>query len=280
MFLLPVPAAPSTVNAKANATSVLDLKSAALTLIAVVLKSRDQQALAAELERRFVDGPNPFDNDPVLIDLAALKDDTSPIDLAALVALLGRHRMRVVAVRGGSPEQHAQAQALDLSEAPEELPLPAAAPRAPEPVLEAVHESAAAPSAPAEVAAVAPAEAPAARPQPPAGAPTLVIDRPIRSGQQVYARGGDVIVRAAVNFGAELIADGNVHVYGPLRGRAIAGARGDTSARIFTTSMEPQLISIAGIYRTAENPLPADVVGQPAQVRLDGERLIIEPLIP
>ena len=81
-----------------------------------------------------------------------------------------------------------------------------------------------------------------------------------------------------VSFGAEVIADGNVHVYAPLRGRAIAGARGDTSARIFTTCMEPQLVSIAGIYRTTEVAIPADIVGKPAQVRLDGEKLLIEPL--
>ncbi|MNF09116.1 Septum site-determining protein MinC [compost metagenome] len=75
-----------------------------------------------------------------------------------------------------------------------------------------------------------------------------------------------------------MIADGNVHVYAPLRGRAIAGARGNTSARIFSTCMEPQLLSIAGIYRTTETALPPEVVGKPAQVRLDGEKIIVEPL--
>jgi septum formation inhibitor MinC len=83
--------------------------------------------------------------------------------------------------------------------------------------------------------------------------PTLVIDRPLRSGQQVYARGGDLVVMAAVNFGAEVIADGHIHVYAPLRGRAIAGARGNTAARIFSTCMEPQLVAIAA--RTAR-PTP------------------------
>ena len=83
---------------------------------------------------------------------------------------------------------------------------------------------------------------------------------------------------AVVSFGAEVIADGNIHVYAPLRGRAIAGARGNTEARIFSTCLEPQLVSIAGIYRTTETELPADVAGKPAQVWLDGEKLIIEPL--
>jgi septum site-determining protein MinC len=86
------------------------------------------------------------------------------------------------------------------------------------------------------------------------------------------------VVLAMVSFGAEVIADGNIHVYAPLRGRAIAGARGNTEARIFTTCMEPQLVSIAGIYRTTEVAMPAEVLGKPAQVRLDGEKLLIEPL--
>lgn len=254
------------VNAKANATAVLDLKSAALTLIAVVLKTHDLDALAAELDQRFVDGPNPFDHDPVIVDLAALKDATGTLDLAALVALLAKHRMRAVAVRGASAEQLDAARALGLGEAPEEVapPPPRAATPAPSP-------------APAATAA---ADEPVLTPVPvlPPGSPTMLLDRPLRSGQQVYARGGDLVIMAAVSFGAEVIADGNIHVYGPLRGRAIAGARGDTSARIFSTVMEPQLISIAGIYRTFEHPLPADVHGKPAQVRLDGEKLLVEPL--
>ena len=83
---------------------------------------------------------------------------------------------------------------------------------------------------------------------------------------------------AAVNFGAEIIADGHIHVYAPLRGRAIAGARGNAGARIFSTCMEPQLVAIAGIYRTTETALPDDVQGKPAQVRLDGDALVVEPL--
>ena len=86
------------------------------------------------------------------------------------------------------------------------------------------------------------------------------------------------MVLAVVSYGAEVIADGNVHVYAPLRGRAIAGARGNTSARIFSTCMEPQLLSIAGMYRTTDTELSPEVVGKPAQVRLDGEKIIVEPL--
>ncbi len=106
----------------------------------------------------------------------------------------------------------------------------------------------------------------------------MVVDKPLRSGQQVYARGADLVVLAMVSFGAEVIADGDIHVYAPLRGRAMAGARGNTQARIFSTCMEPQLLSIAGMYRTTDTELPDNVRGKPAQVRLDGEKLLIEPL--
>ena len=111
-----------------------------------------------------------------------------------------------------------------------------------------------------------------------ASVPPMVVDKPPRSGQRVYAKGGDLIVLAVVSFGAEVIADGNIHVYAPLRGRAIAGARGDTTARIYSTCLEPQLVSVAGIYRTTDTPLPDNVAGKPALVRLDGEKIIVEPL--
>ncbi len=81
-----------------------------------------------------------------------------------------------------------------------------------------------------------------------------------------------------VSHGAEVIADGNIHVYGPLRGRAIAGASGDTDARIFAAAMEPELVSIAGTYRTTDKPLADEVLGKPAQVRLHDDKLLVEPL--
>jgi septum site-determining protein MinC len=114
-----------------------------------------------------------------------------------------------------------------------------------------------------------------------AGPPTMVIDKPLRSGQKIYARGADLVVLAMVNQGAEVVADGNIHVYAPLRGKAMAGARGNVNARIFSLCLEPELISIAGVYRTSENPLSPEVHAKAAQVRLstDGqEKLIIEAL--
>jgi len=106
------------------------------------------------------------------------------------------------------------------------------------------------------------------------------VDRPLRSGQQVYARGCDLVVLAAVNPGAEVIADGNIHIYAPLRGRALAGATGDSKARIFTTRFEAELVSVAGVYRTFETGVPDNLAAQPVQVKLgaDASSLLLEPL--
>jgi septum site-determining protein MinC len=110
----------------------------------------------------------------------------------------------------------------------------------------------------------------------------MVVDKPLRSGQKVYAKGCDLIVLAMVNQGAEVVADGNIHVYATLRGKAMAGASGNTAARIFALSLEAELISIAGIYRTSDVPLPAHVRGKPAMVHLqsstDGDKLVMEAL--
>jgi septum site-determining protein MinC len=249
---------------KAQESAVFDLKSAALTLIAVVLKTHDLGALAEALEQRFGETPGLFDQDPVAIDLSQLPDDGAALDFAALIALLRRYRMAPVAAKGGSEEQMQAALAHGLAEAADgptgiaTTPRKDDAPERPEVVLtEVIHEV----PVPTPVAAT-----------------TLVIDRPVRAGQQIYARGGDVVVLGVVNFGAEVIADGSIHVYAPLRGRAIAGARGNTAARIYAACMEPQLVAVAGTYRTAEVALPEDVRGKPAQVRLDGERLVVEAL--
>lgn len=239
------------------ARTSFELKSAQLPVVAVALKTTDAAVLAADLAARIADDPGFFDNDPVLIDLAAVRDAEEPVDFAALSASLRALHTQPVAVRGGSPAQMQAALAAGLVAAPE---APPARPAAPAPVREVIRE------------VVREVEVPVAGPT------TVVLDKPLRSGQQVYARGGDLVVMAVVSFGAEVIADGNIHIYAPMRGRAIAGARGNTGARIFSTCLEPQLLSIAGIYRTTETELPDNVRGKPAQVRLDGEKLLIEPL--
>ena len=237
------------VDTAGHARTSFDLKSASLPVVAVVLKTTDAALLAADLAERLADDPGFFDNDPVLIDLVPVREAAEPIDFEAVAALLRQHRTLPVAVRGGSPAQMEAAHAAGLVAAPDAPPA-RAEPAAPEVVREV--------------------------PMP--GPGTVVVDKPLRSGQQVYARGADLVVLAMVSFGAEVIADGNIHVYAPLRGRAMAGARGNTEARIFSTCLEPQLVSIAGIYRTTETELPDNVRGKPAQVRLEGEKLLIEPL--
>lgn len=247
--------------------SLFELKSTAWYLTALRLHGADAAELGAELDARFADSPGLFDDDPLVIDLSLLRDGDLDIDFAAIVAHLRRHHLQPLAVQGGSPAQRAAARAAGLAEAlePESRPAPRPQP-VPGPVL---------PDAPSErIDDAVPEPVPTA----PVAAPTLVVDKPLRSGQRVYARGGDLVVLSVVSFGAEVIADGSIHVYAPLRGRAIAGARGDTQARIFSTCMEAQLVSIAGIYRTTETPLPAAVAGRPAQVRLDGERILVEAL--
>jgi septum site-determining protein MinC len=243
-----------TVVAPAKPTSLLELRSAALTLVAVVLKTTDLSVLAQELSDRVAATPGLFDGDPVAIDLWRVREACEPIDFGALIALLRSHHMVPVAARGGSAEQMAAAAAAGLAEAPD-LPRGTAS-RASEPLLltESVRE---------------------VQLPPP---PPLVIDRPLRSGQQVYARGGDLIMLALVSYGAEVIADGSIHVYAPLRGRALAGAKGDTAARIYTTCMQAQLLSIAGVYRTGEAAVPEALDARPAMARLDGDSLLVEAL--
>ena len=236
-----------------STSTAFALRSAKLTTVALLLETADPGALAAALDAQASGTAPLFENDPVVVDLAKLREADEPLAWDELLPLLRGHGMVPVAVRGGSAAQMEAAHAAGLIDAPEGQP-------------------AAAPSA----ASSAPAAEPA--PAVPARIPPMIVERPLRSGQQVYARGTDLIVLGLVSHGAEVIADGHIHVYAPLRGRAIAGARGDPSARIFATCLEAQLVSIAGTYRTSETPLPDSVLARPAQVRLDGERLVIEPL--
>lgn len=235
-----------------------ELKGAQLPLVSLLLKSTDTERLSEEWDAHYGDNPGFFDKDPVVIDLSHLVDQSVP-DFPAVLALLRRFNVCPMAVKGGTPDQLAAAVQAGLVVAQDVV----------------LHH------APAPVVA-APPPAPAPESTPPAAAlPALVLDRPLRSGQQVYARGRDLVVLAMVNPGAEVIADGHIHVYAPLRGKAIAGARGNGDARIFAMSLEAELISIAGIYRTSDVPLPKEVAGKPAMVSLqpgpDGEKLVMEP---
>jgi septum site-determining protein MinC len=252
-----------TVALPASSPATFEIKSANLPLVALLLKSPDLDALARDLAVRFGDIPDFFDNDPLVLELSALAAENRAIDFTALINLLCSYRVAPIAVRGGSPAQMDAALAVGLLPAPDAR---ITAARTQEPQITPVQAP-----PPAEAAAPAPA---------PLGA--LVIDKPLRSGQQVYARGRDLVLLAMVNAGAEVIADGHIHVYAPLRGKAMAGARGNADARIFALSLEPELLSIAGIYRTSDVPLPKNIWGHPTQVRLvagpDGDKLEMHPI--
>ena len=235
--------------------AAFEIKSADLPLVALVLKSGDVQALESQLLSQFgpsSSSPDFFNEDALVIDFGQLAANTEAVDIAQLVAVLRQCKLIPVAVRNAPPEGLLEARRLGLVDAHEiYVPAPVAAPK--------------------EV------------PSSPVAATTMVIDKPIRSGQKIYAKGGDLIILSMVNRGAEVVADGNIHVYAPLRGKAMAGAKGNTKARIFVLAMEAELVSIAGIYRTAEKPFASDVLGRPTQIRLSDdnqEKLLIEPLMP
>lgn len=249
-----------TISLAAKAPHTFDIKSAQLPLVSMCLKCSVVAQIEADLRVHYGDMPGFFDGDPLLIDLSALPENDSglstPVEFSALQSVLREYKLAAVSVRGGSAEQRRAALGAGLFLADDAVPNKAVA-RHTQPQPAAL----AAPAAPSHA---------------------MVIDKPLRSGQQVYARGRDLVVLAMVNPGAEVIADGNIHVYAPLRGKAIAGARGHSDARIFALSMDPELISIAGVYRTSETPLPDAVLGRPAQIRLQsgeqGDRLLIDPL--
>lgn len=245
-----------TVALAGRAPAAFEIKSANLPLVSLLLKSPDLALLSQELAARYGDIPDFFDNEPLVVDLSPLQATQAgtAVDFAALLPLLRQYRVLPLAVRGGSEAQMGAALAAGLVAAPD-----AVAPRV------------AARAEPLRVQAE-PVEAPTG---------ALIIDKPMRSGQRVYARGRDLVVLSMVNPGAEVIADGNIHVYAPLRGKAIAGARGDVHARIFSLCLEAELLSIAGVYRTSDVALPADVWGKPTQVHLDGGtegKLVMTPI--
>lgn len=246
-----------------------DIKSAQLPLVALLLRTPDLSQIASDLTAQFgpdSDSPDFFDQDAVVLDFSQIKEAPCDQHLPLLLEALKSCRLKPIAFRNAAPTLGALALQMGLVEAPLEMPRskPVSQKRTadtspPEPQ----------PSMVREVVREVP------------GPATLVIDKPLRSGQKIYARGADLVVLAMVNMGAEVVADGNIHVYAPLRGKAMAGASGNTEARIFSLCMEPELISIAGVYRTSENALSVDIQGKAAQVRLsnDGQdKLLFEAL--
>ena len=257
-------------NARAESLeAACDLRFGQVGIACMRLRRVDAAALVEELERRVRSAPQMFNRAAVVLDLSHLPrlPDDGMVD--ALLEAIRSAGMLPVGIAYGTPETEALAERMNL-------PLIAK--------FRAQYEPAS-PGAVADVgAAVARAEAP--RPS----APLDADDEPgtantaqhhagsaVRSGQQVYARDRDLVVMAAVANGAEVIADGSIHIYGSLRGRAMAGAQGDESARIFCSDFRAELVAIAGHYRVFED-MPKEFEGQPVQCWLDAGKLMIARL--
>ena len=251
---------------------LIEFKGASLAVMTASLRDTDAVRLADALHMMLGGMPDFFAGEPAILDFAQLASAPERVDWTALLSLLRRYQVQPIGVRR-LPEhlvegaRRAGLAVLGASDLSGERPLgaPQAMPQTPPPA------PVAAPApAPVEPPQPAPAAAPGPEFEQAPVAPTLIVDRPLRSGQQVYAKGGDLVLLAGMSPGSEIIADGSIHCYGPLRGRALAGARGDTSARIFSTNFGPELVSIAGVYRTFERGIPQSVGGRSAQVRLTG----------
>jgi septum site-determining protein MinC len=206
----------------------------------------DLAALTGDVEERLSQTPEFFRNMAVIIDFSALGEMRDRLDLTGLVRLLRGQGMVAVGILGGNEYHERLAPSLHLGVFPE-------------------HRSAQG-KAPCGLSGAAPVDSSA-----------MVVDKPVRSGQQIYAKGRDLVVLAPVGQGAELIADGNIHIYAPLRGRALAGVMGNERARIFCKELRAELVSVAGLYRVSED-LPENLLGAAAQIRLNGRQLLFESL--
>ena len=252
----------------------IEIKISTVVAISTILYAADPLAIDAAL-KQMTGGTNDFFEDEfAVIDVSAIADSAPLVEWDQLVAVLKKYRLNAVAVRGASAAmaEAIRAHGLSLDDGVSGIKpredsvtpaLPAAAPAIPAPAV-------APPMAPSLPAAASAVVTPG----------TMVIDTPVRAGQRVYARGCDLIITATVNNGAEVIADGSIHVYAALNGRALAGASGNAEARIFALAMQPELVSIAGVYRTFDEGFPPQQARQPAQIRLVGDRLDILSLSP
>lgn len=242
-------------------TPAFKIRNATPPLFVLHVQCADMDEFKRQLAAHLAKAPDFFAAAPVALGLAGIAEADITPDFADLTAFARGLGLYLAGVLGGSPAQRDAAVAAGLGLFPDKPARGKPAKEEPEP--------------PPPPPAPAPAPPP---PEPPKPRPTLVVDRPVRTGQRIRAEGSDLVVLAIVNAGAELIADGDIHVYAPLRGRALAGACGDTSARIYALSMEAELVSIAGSYKVFEDGVPAESHGKPAQVFLEGERVTLRPL--
>jgi septum site-determining protein MinC len=234
-------------------TVPFQLKGSVFTLTILQLRQTALAAIDTHLNEKISQAPDFFRNAPVIIDLEEISDQ-SDVDFVGLCELLRNRGMIPVAARNTSQAQQQHAAAAGLPVLPEGR-------------------------APLAATGAGVSSGSRSRTDAPPRPHHRIHQQPVRSGQQVYAANGDLIVLAPVSSGAEVLADGNIHIYGPLRGRALAGVKGDSEARIFCQQLEAELVSIAGNYRLLEEELEDAVRGKSAQIYLsEKQRLIIEPM--
>lgn len=251
-----------------DTSDACDLRFGQVGIACVRVRRVDAAALCDELERRVRSAPQLFARAAVVLDLSHLLDLPDDGTVDALLEAVRSAGMLPVGLAYGTSETEALAKRMGL-------PLIAKFRAAYEPA----HGSVAPPASSDAPARAEPAAVREPILSPPAGSSvgTQHHDGTVRSGQQIYARERDLIVTGAVANGAEVIADGNIHIYGGLRGRAMAGAQGDEKARIFVSDFRAELVAIAGHYRVFEQ-IPTDLEGQSVQCWLDGEKLLIARL--
>jgi septum site-determining protein MinC len=245
---------------KSQSNKPIEIKISTVVAVSAILRESDLTTLDAAMKDMTGGEADYFDGELAVLDIGSLDLASRSIDWPALIALFRSYRLNPVAVRHADAELAPELLEHGLSL--EVIPKPRHEP-APEPA--------------AVVIEPAPATTPSQE-QAPALPGAMIVDTPVRAGQRIYARGCDLVLMAAVNNGAEVIADGSIHVYAPLRGRALAGASGNADARIFAMSMEPELVSIAGIYRTFEDGFPKNLAQRAAQIRLVGDSLDLKAI--
>lgn len=249
------------------------LKGSVFTLPILKLNSCDMAAIEAELSDRLASALDFFKDAPVVIDLELTHELEPGIDFSKLSDSLRRHKLVPVGVQNGTDIQHNGAKDAGFAVVTGQT------------IDRFIEHARNSDTQSERVGSTRDTDSAATTP---VGAPvstvfiteatTKVIYQPIRSGQRIYAKGGDLIVLAAVNAGAEIMADGNLHIYAPLRGRALAGVDGNTQSRIFCYSMEAELVAVAGNYRVFEDQFPQALYKKPVQVYLQGEQLHVEPI--
>ncbi|MGH8558558.1 MAG: septum site-determining protein MinC [Methylococcales bacterium] len=241
--------------------NIIELKAGTFIFPVLRLLQYRPEEICRQLAEKIAQAPEMFRNAPVAIDVSALPENIESADFENLVRIIGGLGIRTLGIRWGSLGQQDSARAAGLAVLSES--------RSP------VRVSPQPESSPSD-----PVEQPVRRSGPvdhSERSKSTLISKPVRSGQRIYAANGDLIILSTVSAGAEIIADGNIHVYGTLRGRALAGVKGDLKTRIFCSNLQAELVSISGQYQISEG-IDNALWGNPVQIYLSGESLLIEKL--